>query len=54
MGFKKTGDALSRPTEVRSPQELRPQVGDEKDSLIWDGARWITKAAWQAKQAERS
>jgi hypothetical protein len=48
MAFKKTSISVTPPKQVDLPL---PQIGEEKDGLVWDGEQWIPKAEWEAAQA---
>lgn len=50
MALAKTSVALTHATEVpanRLPKKAEtskaPQVGEERDGLVWDGTQWVPK-----------
>ena len=38
MAFRKTSIGVTPPTPVVL---VAPQVGDEKDGMVWDGEKWV-------------
>ena len=52
MAFMKTGIAVT-PTVVIDPKAKGPEVGEEKDGLVWDGLSWVPREEWARRDQKK-
>lgn len=40
--------STSLPNSHAAPVSVGVSVGEERDGMVWDGATWVPKVAWEA------
>jgi hypothetical protein len=51
MAFLKHSVSVTAPktASLPNPHAAPASVGEERDGMVWDGATWVPKAAWEAR-----